>query len=98
MVTNWTGNVLYVGVTSNLEKRYYEHKNKIVRGFTSRYNIDRLVYYEVYDDPENAILREKEIKRWRRDKKNKLVETLNPEWEDLAEQLNWKDPSASRSG
>jgi len=98
MMTNWTGKILYTGMTSNLQRRYFEHLTKTHKGFTQKYNIDRLVYFEMFSDPQNAITSEKEIKKWRREKKNKLVETKNPEWEDLAISLNWKDPSASRSG
>jgi len=75
---------MYVGVTSNLEKRIYEHKNKIFKGFTEKYNINKLVYYEKTNDIYDAIKREKEIKKWRREKKNLLVEKINPEWRDLS--------------
>jgi putative endonuclease len=78
---------LYLGVTSNLIRRIYEHKTRAVPGFTSRYDIDRLVWYECYDDPENAITREKEIKKWRREWKVNLIERDNPDWEDLYSQI-----------
>ena len=74
---------LYVGVTNDLIRRVYEHKNKITRGFTTRYGVDRLVWYECYDDPINAIAREKELKKWRRDWKIRLIEENNPDWVDL---------------
>jgi putative endonuclease len=74
---------LYVGVTRDLVRRVYEHKQKVVPGFTSRYSVDRLVWYEVYDDPTNAIIREKELKKWRRDWKIRLIEEMNPDWADL---------------
>jgi putative endonuclease len=74
---------LYVGVTNDLVRRIHEHKTKAARGFTSRYTVDRLVWFEVYDDAENAITREKEIKKWRRDWKIALIEEGNPDWEDL---------------
>ena len=74
---------LYLGVTNDLIRRVYEHKTKAKRGFTSRYSVDRLVWFEVYDDPKNAIMREKEIKKWRRDWKIALIEEANPEWDDL---------------
>jgi putative endonuclease len=74
---------LYVGVTNDLIRRVYEHKNKIIRGFTTRYGVDRLVWYECYDDPINAITREKELKKWRRDWKIRLIEENNPDWVDL---------------
>jgi putative endonuclease len=76
---------LYTGVTSNLRKRVWQHKNKVFDGFTSKYNIDRLVYCELYDDMRVAINREKQLKRWRREKKVALIERLNPCWIDLAE-------------
>ncbi len=79
--------VLYIGITSNLRKRIWEHREGVVNGFTKKYNIKMLVYYEVYDDPETAIKREKQLKRWRREKKLKLIESMNPEWKDLYEEL-----------
>jgi len=74
---------LYIGVTRDLVRRLYEHKNDVVRGFTSRYSVHLLVWYESYDDPTNAIAREKELKKWRRDWKINLIERDNPNWEDL---------------
>jgi putative endonuclease len=74
---------LYLGVTRDLIKRVYQHKTKATPGFTSRYDVDRLVWFEVYDDPTTAITREKEIKKWRRDWKIQLFEKSNPEWKDL---------------
>jgi putative endonuclease len=94
ILTNEHGNVMYVGVTSNLEKRIAEHKAGTMKGFTSKYNIHKLVYFEQTSSIESAIMREKEIKKWRREKKNKLVETLNPDWNDLKD---WGDFSATRS-
>lgn len=82
-VTNKRLNVLYVGVTNNLVRRIYEHKNKLIDGFTKKYNADRLVYYETYEDIKIAITREKEIKAWSRIKKNALVNQNNPLWNDL---------------
>jgi putative endonuclease len=76
---------LYIGVTGDLDRRIFEHKNKLVRGFTSQYNIHRLVYYEVYGNVTSAIAREKELKGWRREKKIALVERENPTWDDLSE-------------
>ena len=76
---------LYTGVTNDLTRRVYEHRLKVVDGFTKRYNISKLVYYEDTDDVESAIAREKQIKGWRRSKKVALIESLNPYWEDLAE-------------
>ena len=87
ILANWNNAVLYVGITNNLVRRIYEHKNTLVNGFTKRYNVDKLVYYEQGTDVHAAIAREKEIKKWRREKKNKLVMTMNPEWKDLS--LEW---------
>lgn len=84
MLTNDYGNVLYVGVTSNLQRRLYEHKTGAVDGFTKRYNVHKLVYYESTSDIRDAIAREKQIKGWTRAKKNELVESMNPNWRDLA--------------
>jgi len=74
---------LYVGVTNNLMKRIWEHKNKLVDGFTKKYEIHHLVYYEIHDNPESAIQREKQIKKWNRLWKIRLIEEKNPEWKDL---------------
>jgi len=103
---------LYTGVTNNLERRVYQHKHKMIPGFTSRYNIDRLVYYENTSDVHAAIAREKEIKGWLRAKKVALIESVNRDWRDLA--AHWfsdvpyhaqspphgprRDPSSSPSG
>jgi putative endonuclease len=76
--------ILYTGITGNLLRRVWQHKQKLVPGFTSRYNLTRLVYYERFFYPDAAIDREKEIKGWRRSKKIKLIESMNPCWEDLA--------------
>ena len=78
---------MYIGVTNNLQKRFYEHKLKTVKGFTEKYNVNKWVYYEDTNDVISAIEREKEIKKWRREKKNKLVESLNPEWKDLSSEM-----------
>jgi putative endonuclease len=91
--------VLYTGVTGNLPHRVFQHKNKLVPGFTSRYNLTRLVYYERFAYPDAAIAREKEIKGWRRSKKIHLIESMNPHWHDLAE--SWTDvykPGIDRTG
>jgi putative endonuclease len=84
LMTNWNNTVMYVGMTNDLPRRVYEHKNKLLKGFTSTYNINKLVYYESTTDVHSAIDREKEIKKWRRDKKNKLVIMNNPDWIDLS--------------
>jgi putative endonuclease len=85
MMTNRWLNVLYTGVTNSLERRVSEHKHGAVPGFTKKYNCDRLVYFEDYGEILQAIAREKQIKNWPRAQKNALVETMNPEWKDLAE-------------
>ncbi|HEX4639631.1 MAG TPA: GIY-YIG nuclease family protein [Chthoniobacterales bacterium] len=87
MMTNRSRVVLYTGVTNNLGVRLWFHSNARGKSFTKRYKVDRLVYYEEYDSAGDAIAREKEIKAWRREKKNALVQTLNPKWEDLRSQL-----------
>jgi len=76
--------VLYTGVTGNLVRRAWQHKSKLIAGFTSRYNLTQLVYYEQFVYPDAAINREKEIKGWRRGKKIQLITSMNPKWEDLA--------------
>jgi len=86
-ITNWNNKVLYIGMTNNLERRMYEHKNKLLAGFSTTYNLNKLVYFETSNDVISAISREKEIKKWRREKKNILIETANPKWEDLS--LDW---------
>jgi putative endonuclease len=86
LITNWNNKVLYIGVTNNLERRLYEHKNKLIKGFTEKYNISKLVYFEQTCDIYSAITREKEIKQWRREKKNNLIESKNKPWEDLSKQ------------
>jgi putative endonuclease len=74
---------LYIGVTSDLVRRVHEHKTKVVPGFTKRYGVDKLVLFEIFDDPANAIAREKELKKWRRDWKTRLIDEQNPNWDDL---------------
>ena len=78
---------LYIGVTSDLVKRVYEHKSKFVEGFTKKYNVDRLVYYELTENIESALNREKQLKRWHRQWKINLIKEMNPEFNDLSEQL-----------
>ena len=76
---------LYTGMTNNLERRVHQHKHKLIEGFTSKYNVNRLVHYETYRDVRDAIDREKQIKSWRRSKKIALIEETNPKWQDLSE-------------
>lgn len=78
---------LYIGVTSHLQKRAWEHKQKVVEGFTGKYDVDRLVYYEVFDGMTEAIVREKQMKKWNRDWKIKRIEESNPDWDDLYESI-----------
>ncbi|MDX9746842.1 MAG: GIY-YIG nuclease family protein [Syntrophales bacterium] len=87
LLTNWNNRVIYVGVTNDLPRRMYEHKNKLIEGFTQKYNINKLVYFEETNDINVAIAREKEIKKWRREKKDRLIEQMNPNWKDLGEML-----------
>ena len=85
MVSNKCFTTVYIGVTNNLERRIYEHRNKVNKGFTSKFNCDRLVWYEEHHDINVAISREKQLKNWKRDWKNKLIQEENPDWNDLAE-------------
>jgi len=86
-MTNKRNTVLYTGITNDLKRRVYEHKEKLVHGFTKKYNITKLVYCEVFADPENAILREKQIKAGSRQKKIDLINSINREWLDLYERI-----------
>jgi putative endonuclease len=86
-MTNNGNTVLYVGVTNDLMRRVYEHKEKLANGFTTKYNIVKLVYYEILEDIQNAILREKQIKAGSRQKKVQLINSMNREWHDLYEEL-----------
>ncbi|MBK2254359.1 GIY-YIG nuclease family protein [Francisella philomiragia] len=83
ILSNQNNTVLYIGCTTNLIKRIYEHKSKLVDGFTKKYNVHKLVYYEVYNFLEYAFLREKRLKKWNRNWKNELITKSNPEWKDL---------------
>jgi putative endonuclease len=82
VLTNWNHRVIYIGVTNDLERRVFEHKNK-VKGFTEQYNVNKLVYFEESGDVNAALAREKEIKKWRREKKDALVTSSNPQWSEL---------------
>jgi len=83
IITNFRHTTLYIGVTSNLSQRIYQHRNKLIKGFSAKYNLTKLVYFEMFEDMENAITREKRMKEWHREWKNKLISKLNPSWEDL---------------
>ena len=87
ILANWDDSVLYIGVTSNLERRLYEHRNGLVEGFTKKYNLHKLVYFEYTNDVYSAISREKQLKKWNRTKKNTLISSQNPNWTDLS--VNW---------
>ena len=84
ILANWDDSVLYIGVTGNLPRRLYEHRNGLIDGFTKKYNVNKLVYYEHTKDVYSAISREKQLKKWRREKKNQLIENANPRWLDLS--------------
>jgi putative endonuclease len=88
IVTNRKYGRLYIGVTNNLARRVWEHKNKILKGFTAKYNLDKLVYYETYEDEITAIAREKTLKNYHRDWKFNLIETMNKEWNDLYDSIS----------
>ncbi len=84
ILTNKHNKVLYIGVTNNLERRMFEHKNKMIEGFTKKYNLTQLVYFESTKDIRSALDREKQLKNWHRDWKINLISNFNPEWEDLS--------------
>lgn len=89
IMTNKPDGVIYIGVTDDIEERVKEHKSKIYpKSFTARYNCDKLVYLEEYDNAEEAVIREKQFKKWKRDWKLKLIEEMNPSWMDMS--LNWE--------
>lgn len=87
ILTNKDNKVLYVGVTSDIVKRIYQHKNKMAEGFTSRYNLTKLVYYEVFDEISDAITREKQLKKGSRSRKLDLINCANPKWDDLYSEI-----------
>lgn len=87
ILTNKYNTVLYIGVTNNLERRVYEHKNKLTDGFTKKYNVEKLVYYEIFEDPESAIKREKTMKNLLRKKKIELIKVKNPLFKDLYQEI-----------
>jgi putative endonuclease len=87
IVTNKFNHVLYIGITSSLAKRIFEHREHLIEGFTQQYNCTKLVFYEGYPDPDAAIRREKQLKGWRREKKLSLIQTQNPQWNDLYDEV-----------
>jgi putative endonuclease len=94
IITSKSG-VLYIGVTNDLNRRILEHREKLRPGFTSKYNVSRLVYFEAFREIRDAIAREKQLKGWRREKKVALIHTNNPAWRDLSEEWKGRDPSTS---
>ena len=87
ILTNKSNDVLYIGVTNNLKRRVFEHKQQTIPGFTNKYNVEKLVYFEQTHDVYSAISREKQLKKWRREKKLKLIQLQNPAWRDLYEDI-----------
>ena len=83
ILTNTHHTTIYIGVTSNLKRRIYQHKNKLIAGFSSRYNLEKLIYFEQFTFIEDAIVREKRLKNWKRAWKNRLISEFNPTWDDL---------------
>ena len=86
-MSNRKNGTLYIGITSNLIKRVYEHKEKLADGFTKKYGLNKLIYFELFDSIEEAIKREKQLKKWKRAWKIELIEKTNPDWEDLYEDI-----------
>ena len=95
VLTNKSNKVLYIGVTNNLNRRIYEHKNKLVKGFTEKYNLNKLIYFEETIDVHSAISREKQLKNWHREWKMNLINDSNPSWSDLSVQFNGRDSESS---
>ena len=93
ILTNTHNTVLYTGVTNDLERRCYEHKQKLVKGFSQKYNVDKLVYFEKFDLIDLAIFREKQIKKYSRNKKNTLITNFNKEWQELYQNERVKEPN-----
>ena len=87
ILSNWNDKVIYIGVTNNLKRRVYEHKNEIIDGFTKKYHVHKLVYYETTTDVKAALEREKQLKGWKREKKDSLVTDMNPNWKDLYDEI-----------
>ena len=87
ILANKTNSVVYIGVTNDLQRRVYEHRNHLVDGFSDSYNVTKLVYFEQTTDVYAALEREKQLKKWRREKKNRLIDTQNPDWHDLFDEL-----------
>lgn len=93
ILTNFSNTTIYIGITNNLNRRIYEHKNKLAKGFSNKYNLKKLVYFEETNDVNSAIKREKQLKNWHRDWKINLIKSKNPEFVDLF--MKWADPETS---
>ena len=89
IISNKKNGTLYIGMTNNLARRMYEHKNKLIEGFSKKYDVCKLIHYEIFNDPSSAIHREKLLKNWNREWKIKLIEKNNPEWRDLCSELGF---------
>ena len=87
ILSNWNDKVIYIGVTNNLKRRVYEHKNEVIDGFTKKYHVHKLVYYETTTEVKAALEREKQLKGWKREKKDSLVTDMNPNWKDLYDEI-----------
>ena len=87
ILTNKSNNVLYIGVTNNLERKMFEHKNKLIEGFSKKYNLTKLIYFEMSENAEIAIRREKQLKNWHREWMINLINQFNPEWKNLSENV-----------
>lgn len=85
ILTNKSNTVVYIGVTNDIKRRLYEHKNELIEGFTKKYHLHKLVYSETYNDVMDALRREKQLKGWKRVRKNELIQSFNPDWDDLCE-------------
>ncbi len=89
IMTSKENTAVYIGITNDLRRRVYEHENETIKGYTSKYKVKKLVYYEVYSTAYEAIAREKQLKGWSRLKKNVLIESMNPEWKKLNDDIKW---------
>ena len=87
ITTNWNHTILYIGVTNDLKRRIFEHRSKLVEGFTQKFNVNKLVYYEHFSKIDDAIKREKNLKRWKREWKIDLISDMNPDWRDLLDEI-----------
>ena len=95
ILTNYKNNTLYIGITSNIERRIYQHKNELIEGFSKRYKLKNLIYYEEFKNIRDAIAREKQLKNWHREWKLNLIKNMNPEFQDLSKEWYTEDPETS---